>query len=109
MMTHQTFMYLYIYLCIYLPSMFLSQVCIPYNKFYTLLLIYYIHVEYSDNEWKLKRIFDSERHWYKTQVIKYEEEEEKGSFDMREKDMKLTSLQSSESSLKYTIHMFEQT
>ena len=61
---------------------------------------------YSDDELILKRIWDSEQNWYKTQeVIIREKEEEKWSVDMREKDMKLTLLQSSESSLKYTIDM----
>ena len=60
---------------------------------------------YSDDELILKRIWNSKQNWYKTQVIKHEEEEEKWSVDMREEDMKLTLLQSSESSLKYTIDM----
>ena len=61
---------------------------------------------YSDDELILKRIWDSEQNWYKTQeVIIREKEEEKWSVDMREKDKKLTLLQSSESSLKYTIDM----
>ena len=61
---------------------------------------------YSDDDWILKRIWDSEQNWYKTQeVIIREKEEEKWSVDMREKDKKLTLLQSSESSLKYTIDM----
>ena len=61
---------------------------------------------YSDDELILKRIWDSEQNWYKTQeVIIREKEEEKWSVDMREKDKKLTSLESSESSLKYTIDM----
>ena len=64
---------------------------------------------YSDDEWILKRIWDSEQHWYKTQeVIIWEEEEEKWNVDMREKDIKLTLLQSSELSLKYTIDMLKQ-
>ena len=61
---------------------------------------------YSDDEFILKRIWDSERHWYKTQeVMIREKEEEKWSVDMRKKDKKLTLFQSSESSLKYTIDM----
>ena len=54
----------------------------------------------------LKRIWNSEQNWYKTEeVIIREKEAEKWSIDMREKDMKLTLLQSSESSLKYTVDM----
>ena len=61
---------------------------------------------YSDDEWILKHIWDSEQNWYKTQeVIIREKKEEKWSADMREKDMKLILAQSSESSLKYTIDM----
>ena len=60
---------------------------------------------YSDDELILKRIWDREQHWYKTQKVKIWEEEKKWSVDMREKVMKLTLLQSSESSLKYTIEM----
>ena len=61
---------------------------------------------YSDDELILKRIWNSKQSWYKTQeVIIREKEEEKWSVDMREEDMKLTLLQSSESSLKYTIDM----
>ena len=60
---------------------------------------------YSDDELILKGIWDREQHWYKTQKVKIWEEEEKWSVDMREKVMKLTLLQSSESSLKYTIEM----
>ena len=54
----------------------------------------------------MKRIWNNERHWYKIQdgIIR-EKEEVKWNDDMREKDMKLTSLQSSESSLKHTIDM----
>ena len=58
---------------------------------------------YSDDEWILKRIWDSEQNWYKTQEVIIREKEEKWSVDMREKDMKLTLSQSSESSLKYTM------
>ena len=51
-------------------------------------------------------IWDSEQNWYKTQeMIIHEKEEEKWRVDMRDKDIKLTLLQSSESSLKYTIDM----
>ena len=61
---------------------------------------------YSDDEWMLTRIWNSEQNWYKTEeVIIREKEAEKWSIDMREKDMKLTLLQSSESSLKYTVDM----
>ena len=61
---------------------------------------------YSDDELILKRIWNSEQNWYKTlEVIIREKEEEKWSVDMREKDKKLALLQSSESSLKYTIDM----
>ena len=60
---------------------------------------------YSDDEWVLKRIWDSEQNWYKTQEVIIREKEERWSVDMREKDKKLTLLQSSESSLKYTIDM----
>ena len=60
---------------------------------------------YSDDEWILKRIWDSEQNWYKTQEVIIREKLEKWRVDMREKDMKLTLLQSSESSLKYTIDM----
>ena len=61
---------------------------------------------YSDDEWMLKRIWNSEQNWFKTEeVIIREKEAEKWSIDMREKDMKLTLLQSSESSLKYTVDM----
>ena len=60
---------------------------------------------YSNDEWILKRIWDSEQNWYKTQEVIIREKEEKWSVDMREKDMKLTLSQSSESSLKYTMDM----
>ena len=61
---------------------------------------------YSDDEWMLTRIWNSEQNWFKTEeVITREKEAEKWSIDMREKDMKLTLLQSSESSLKYTVDM----
>ena len=54
----------------------------------------------------LKRIWNSEQNWYKTEeVIIREKEAEKWSIDMREKNMKLSLLQSSESSLKYTVDM----
>ena len=54
----------------------------------------------------LTRIWNSEQNWFKTQeVIIREKEAEKWSIDMREKDMKLTLLQSSESSLKFTVAM----
>ena len=65
-----------------------------------------IHVVYIEDEWMLKRIWNSEQNWFKTEeVIIREKEAEKWSIDMREKDMKLTLLQSSESSLKYTVDM----
>ena len=66
------------------------------------------HVVYSidnDDEWLLNRIWDSEQNWYKTREVIIREEEEKWSFVLRAKDMKLTLLQSSESSLKYTVDM----
>ena len=50
----------------------------------------------------LKRIWNSEQNWYKTEEMILRE---KWSIDLREKDMKLILLQSSESSLKYTIDM----
>ena len=54
----------------------------------------------------LTRIWNSEQNWFKTEeVIIREKEAEKWSIDMREKDMKLTLLLSSESSLKYTVDM----
>ena len=54
----------------------------------------------------LTRIWNSEQNWFKTEeVIIRENEAEKWSIVMREKDMKLTLLQSSESSLKYTVDM----
>ena len=62
---------------------------------------------YSDDELILKCIWDSEQNWYKTQEVIIREKEEKWSVDMREKDMKLTLFQSSESSLKYTIDMLK--
>ena len=59
---------------------------------------------YSVDQWILKRIWDSEQNWYKTQEVIIHEKE-KWNIEMREKDKKLTSLESSESSLKYTIDM----
>ena len=54
----------------------------------------------------LTRIWNREQNWFKTEeVIIREKEAEKWSIDMREKDMKLTLLQSSESSLKFTVAM----
>ena len=54
----------------------------------------------------LTRIWNSEQNWFKTEeVIIREKEAQKWSIDMREKDMKLTLLLSSESSLKYTVDM----
>ena len=88
--------------------MFHLYVCIPlpYNNILHITVVIYIHVVYSDDELILKRIWNSKQSWYKTQEgIIREKEEEKWSVDMREEDMKLTLLQSSESSLKYTIDM----
>ena len=88
--------------------MFHLYVCIPlpYNNILHITVVIYIHVVYSDDEWILKRTWNSKQNWYKTQeVIIREKEEEKWSVDMREKDTKLTLLQLSESSLKYTIDM----
>ena len=71
-----------------------------------IIIIIIIHVVYSDDEWMLTRIWNSEQNWFKTEeVIIREKEAEKWSVDMREKDMKLTLLQSSESSLKFTVDM----
>ena len=55
----------------------------------------------------LKRIWNSEQNWFKTKEVEIREKEaEKWSIvDMREKDMKLTLLQSSKTSLKYTVDM----
>ena len=65
-----------------------------------------IHVVYRDDEWMLTRIWNSEQNWFKTEeVIIREKEADKWSIDMREKDMKLTLLQTSESSLKFTVDM----
>ena len=110
-MTQQT-LYLFIYLCISI-SIYLSLFASFSHRYvhhiitithYSCQLIYYIHVVHRDDELILKRIWDSERHWYKTQeVIIREKEEEKWSVEVRKKDKKLTILQSSESSLKYTI------
>ena len=70
-----------------------------------IIIIIIIHVVYSDDEWMLKRIWNSEQNWFKTEEVIIREKEEKWSTDMREKDMKLTLLQSSESSLKCTVDM----
>ena len=67
--------------------------------------IYYIHIEYNNDELILKCIWDSEQNWYKTKEVIIREKEEKWSYDMREKNKKLTLLQTNESSLKYTIDM----
>ena len=68
-----------------------------------IIIIIIIHVVYSDDEWMLKRIWNSEQNWFKTEeVIIREKEAEKWSIDIREKDMKLNLLQSS---LKYTVDM----
>ena len=69
-------------------------------------IIILIPLVYSDDEWMLKRIWNSEQNWFKTEeVIIHEKEAEKWSIGMKEKDMKLTLLLSSESSLKHTVHM----
>ena len=68
-------------------------------------MIYCTHVVYSDEEFILKRIWDSEQNWYKTQEVIIREKEEKWNVEMGEKDKKLTSLKSSKSSLKYTMDM----
>ena len=68
-------------------------------------MIYYIHVVYSDDEFILKRIWDSEQNWYKTQEVIIREKEEKWNVEMGEKDKNLNSLESSKSSLKYTMDM----
>ena len=65
-------------------------------------MIYFIHVVYSDDEFILKRIWDSEQNWYKTQEVIIREKEAKWNVEM---DKKLTSLESSKSSLKYTMDM----
>ena len=64
-----------------------------------------LRIVYSDDEWMLKRIWNSEQNWFKTEEVIIREKEEKWSIDIREKDMKLSLLQSSESSLKYTVDM----
>ena len=74
-----------------------------YTVIYIIIII--IHVVYSDDEWILTRIWNSEQNWFKTEEVIIREKEEKWSIDMREKDMKLTLLQSSESSLKFTVAM----
>ena len=76
-----------------------------YIQYNNIIIIIIIHVVYSDDEWTLKRIWNSEQNWFKTEEVIIREKEEKWSIDMREKDMKLTLLQSSESSLKYTVDM----
>ena len=68
-------------------------------------MIYYIHVVYGDDEFILKRIWDSEQNWYKTQEVIIREKEEKWNVEMGEKDKNLNSLESSKSSLKYTMDM----
>ena len=72
-----------------------------YTVIYIIIII--IHVVYSDDEWILTRIWNSEQNWFKTEEVIKREKEVKWSIDMREKDMKLTLLQSSESSLKFTV------
>ena len=72
---------------------------------YILLSCHVVYSDDNDDEWLLNRIWDSEQNWYKTREVIIREEEEKWSIDLREKDMKLTLLQSSESSLKFTVDM----
>ena len=72
---------------------------------YILLSCHVVYSNDNDDEWLLNRIWDSEQNWYKTREVIIREEEEKWSIDLREKDMKLTLLQSSESSLKFTVDM----
>ena len=80
-------------------------VCLYIYNIIHIIIIIIIHVVYSDDEWMLKRIWNSEQNWFKTEEVIICEKEEKWSIDMREKDRKLTLLQSSESSLKYTVDM----
>ena len=54
-------------------------------------MIYYIHVVYSDDEFILKRIWDSEQNWYKTQEMIIREKEEKWNVEMGEKYKNLTN------------------
>ena len=69
-------------------------------------VIILIPLVYIDDEWMLKRIWNREQNWFKTEeMIIREKEAEKWSIDMKEKDIKLTLLQSSESSLKFTVDM----
>ena len=69
-------------------------------------VIILIPLVYIDDEWMLKRIWNREQNWFKTEeMIIREKEAEKFSIDMKEKDIKLTLLQSSESSLKFTVDM----
>ena len=72
-----------------------------YTVIYIIIII--IHVVYSDDEWILTRIWNSEQNWFKTEEVIKREKEVKWSIDMRDKDMKLTLLQSNESSLKFTV------
>ena len=76
-----------------------------YVYIYIIIHIIIIHVVYIEDEWMLKRIWNSEQNWFKTEEVIIREKEEKWSIDMREKNMKLSLLQSSESSLKYTVDM----
>ena len=76
-----------------------------YVYIYIIIHIIIIHVVYIEDEWMLKRIWNGEQNWYKTEEVIIREKEEKWSIDMREKNMKLSLLQSSESSLKYTVDM----
>ena len=62
---------------------------------------------YNDDEWMLTRIWNSEQNWFKTEEVIIREKEEKWSIDMREKDIELTLLKSSESSLKFRVAMLK--
>ena len=70
-----------------------------------IIIITIIHVVYSDDEWMLTRIWNSEQNLYKTEEVIIREKEDKWSIDMKEKNLKLSLLQSSESSLKYAVDM----
>ena len=67
-----------------------------------------LFIEYSDGEWLLKRLWDSERNWYKTrEVVIREKEADKWCVRLREKDEKLFELHSRETSLKYTVDLLK--
>ena len=70
-----------------------------------IIIIIVTHVVYSDDKWMLKRIWNSEQNLYKTEEVIIRQKEEKWSIDITEKNMKLSLLQSSETSLKYTLDM----